>query len=123
MPHYRKEKLEKEIRRILSNIILYEMKDPRIGFASIVKVELSRDLKFADVYVSVYGDKKEKSLTMRALSHAKVFLRTSLAKRLQIRSVPVLRFHSDTSIEKSIKVSQILDELSQQKGYTSKEEE
>jgi ribosome-binding factor A len=120
MSYQRTRRIEEEIRKSLSQIIIEQIKDPRIGdLVSIVRVELSKDLKFAKIYVSVFGDKIEKESAMEGLVNASGFLRKELSTALKLRHVPEIHFKLDTSIEHSIAVAGIIKKLSQDKREDS----
>jgi ribosome-binding factor A len=87
------------------------MKDPRIGFASITGVELSHDLRYAKVFVSVMGSPEEQRETMRGLDSANGFLRRELAQRLTIRHVPEISFRLDESIARGARVLDLLKQV------------
>lgn len=98
-----------EIQRILGEVIQYEMKDPRVGFATVTQVEVSRDLQHARVYISVLGDDTQRDETMAALERGKGFLRRRVAQELRyMRSVPELRFVLDTSLDYSMHIDEVL---------------
>jgi ribosome-binding factor A len=93
----RTQQIGEEMLRILSETIQYEMSDPRVGFATVVNVEVSGDLQHARVYVSVMGDEEQQRETMAALEHARGFLRRQVAQELNhLRTVPDLSFKLDT---------------------------
>lgn len=101
-----------EVQRILSEAIQYEVRDPRVGFATVVGVEMSADLQHAKVRISVMGDEEQQRDTMRALEHAKGFLRRQVAQELRhMRSVPDLQFRLDTSLAYSQRIDEILHEI------------
>jgi ribosome-binding factor A len=90
------------------------MKDPRIGFASITGVELSHDLRYAKVFVSVMGSPEEQRENMRGLESANGFLRRELAQRLTIRHVPEISFRLDESIARGARVLDLLKQVEQE---------
>lgn len=104
-------KLLKRIQQLLAQIITYEMSDPRIKFASVTKVELSKDNRYCSVYVSILGDKPQQRTVMRGIEHAKGHIQTKLGDRLALRHTPILKFVEDHSIEKSIEMSRMLREV------------
>ncbi len=115
MRNYRREdQLSGAITRELSDLIRTRMKDPRIGFASITGVELSHDLRYAKVYVSVMGSPEEQRETMRGLDSANGFLRRELAQRLTIRYVPEISFRLDESIARGARVLDLLKQVEQE---------
>jgi len=114
MSYQRTRRIEEEIRKSISRIILEQVKDPRVnGLVSIIKVELSRDFKFAKTYVSVFGDTAEKENAMEGLVKASGYIRKELGTTLKIRHIPEIQFKLDSSIEYSIKVAEIIRGLSQ----------
>ena len=108
---YKIEKLSRKIQRDVSEIIQREMNDPRMGFVSVTRVDLSRDLKFAKIWVSVLGEAAEQSKVMGALDHARGFIQSEVAGRLQTRQTPILSFHHDKGIERSIHISKLLQDI------------
>lgn len=100
-----------ETREIIANLLRDEVKDPRIGFVSIVKVEVSGDLRYAKIFVSVLGNDQQKKDSLKGLSSASGFLRKELASRLQLRYTPELHFVLDESIEHGQKIAKLLVEV------------
>jgi ribosome-binding factor A len=119
---HRQDQLGQVIARELSDLIRLRMKDPRIGFASITGVDVTRDLSYAKVYVSVMGSPEEQRETMRGLRHASGFLRHELAQRLTIRHVPEISFLLDESIARGARVIELLDQVSAQRNTGSSAE-
>jgi len=107
----RKQKIEEEIKHEISLIILKELNDPGIGFATVTKVEISIDLKYAKIFVSALGDKRQIEKTFSALERAKGFIRKLLSQRMRIKFVPAISFKQDDSGEYSIRISKIIDDL------------
>ena len=105
-------RVNSEVQKELSNLILREIKDPRIStMTTIVGVEVSPDLKNAKVYVSVLGDEEQKQETYKGLKSAASFLRTQLAKNINLRNTPELEFIMDQSIEYGVNMSKLIDDL------------
>ena len=100
-----------EIQQIVSVLLQREMKDPRIGFVTVTGADITSDLKYAKVYVSVMGTPEEKRETMEALTRSRGFVRREIAARMSIRAVPEVNFKLDQSIEHSDNVNRILNEL------------
>ena len=108
----RTERLNSQIRRDLSELLRYEVKDPRVsGVVSVTRVDVSSDLQYARVYVSVYGTLREKEKTMAALGSAAGFLRRHLRGRLDTRQAPTLRFFLDDTLTEGNKMLDLLDSL------------
>ena len=108
----RTDRLDSQIRQELMELLQREMKDPRLGFATITRVETARDLGHARVWVSVLGSEIERERTMAALQVATPWLRRKLGERLSLRHVPELTVREDDSIASGDRVLQIIQELS-----------
>ena len=101
-----------EVQRELSNIIRGEIKDPRINpLTSVVAVEVAPDLKTCKAYISVLGDKESQAKTLAGLKSAEGFIRSKLAKTVNLRNTPEIRFVLDQSIEYGVKMSKMIDEV------------
>ena len=112
MPNaYRQEKLGELIAAELSDLLRTRVKDPRVGFASITRVEMSGDLRYAKVFVSVMGDSEEQKETMKGLKNATGFLRHELASRLTLRFMPDLVFKLDHSIEEGSRILDLINRV------------
>ncbi len=125
MPHtHRQEKLGELIAAELSELLRTRVKDPRVGFASITRVEVSGDLRHAKIFVSVMGSPEERAETMKGLSNATGFLRHELASRLVLRYMPELAFKLDRSIEEGARMLELIrqvEEEDRQKSSTAVE--
>ena len=101
-----------EVQRELSNIIRGEIKDPRIApFTSVVSVEVAPDLKSCKAYISVLGDEQAKADTMAGLKSAAGFIRRELARTVNLRNTPEIRFIMDESIEYGMKMSKLIEDI------------
>ncbi len=107
----RTERVAEEIQRVIGELLLREVRDPRIGFATVTAVEVSPDLEHARVHVSVLGGEAEERESLAALQRASGYLRTELGRRMRIRKVPELRFLADPSAKEAMRISQLLREL------------
>jgi len=105
------EKIGEAIREEVSRIIREKVSDPRIGFMSITKVEMSPDLKSAKVFLSVLGSKLERDKTFEGLKSATSFIRGQLGNALDLRYVPELFFVFDKSIERGSRIMAIMGKL------------
>ncbi len=112
-PH-RQEKLGEQFAAELSELIRTRLKDPRVGFASITRVEVSGDLRHAKVFVSVMGTPQEQKETMKGLSNSAGYLRHELATRIPLRYMPEIAFKLDTSIEEGARVLELIKQVSQE---------
>jgi len=101
-----------EVMRELSNIIRGEIKDPRIHpMTSVVTVEVAPDLKTCKAYISVLGDENAQQNTMKGLKSAEGYIRTKLAKNINLRNTPEINFILDQSIEYGVNMSRKIDEV------------
>lgn len=108
----RRARIDEEVKRALGDIIAHEVKDERLSpMTTVTRVEVTTDLKFAKVAVSVYGTDEEKERTMQALRHAAGFLRSQLAQRVDLRRAPELQFELDRSVDHSLHVAALLDQV------------
>lgn len=104
-----------EIQRVLSEVIQYEVKDPRVGFATVVGVDVSADLQHAKVRISVL-DETQRADTIEALERAKGFLRRRVAQELRhLRSVPELHLALDTSLDYSLHINEVLRQVEEER--------
>ena len=105
-------KINDEVRRVLAQIISGGIKDPRISsMTSVLAVEVAPDLKTCKVWISVYGDEQKKQETMEGLNSASGFIRGELARRVNLRNTPQLRFILDDSIAYGVEMSRRIDEV------------
>jgi ribosome-binding factor A len=107
----RQQRTAEQIRVILSELVLREIRDPRIRDITITEVRIDRELLYADIYVNALGDESRKHEVLSALDGAKGYLRRELAARLDMRMVPNLHFHWDPTLEHAEHISQLLDSL------------
>src|SRR5262247_4642036 len=99
----RTEQVGDEIQRILGEVIQYELKDPQVGFATVVGVAASGDMQHARLRISVMGDEEQRRATMAGLERAKGFMRRRVAQELRhLRTVPELHLELDTSLDYSL---------------------
>ena len=110
MAKHRDSRVNEELRKEISDILFQEIKNPDIGFVSIVKVDVSHDLNVAKVYYSVMGSEEEIAKTQRAMKRSAGFIRHELAGRLSLRHTPELVFLFDDSIEHGIRIAKILED-------------
>jgi ribosome-binding factor A len=110
----RAERLQEFLRDELGQIILQELKDPRIGFVSITDVEVSEDLRHARVFVSVLGDEEAKEQTMAGLHSAQGFIRGEIARRMRTRYTPEIAFKLDQSIERGTRVVTLIRDVTKE---------
>jgi ribosome-binding factor A len=110
----RLQRIEHEIVREVSEIVREQLKDPRVGFVTFLGAHVSPDLRSCRVYASPLGDERAARETMKGLQSAAGFLSTELGKRLHTRHTPTLTFVRDTSIERGVRVTTMIDEVRQE---------
>lgn len=106
----RTRRVAEQIQRELAEIIRLELKDPRVGMITLTDVEVTADYSHAKVYFTIFGDEAKAASTQSALDHAAGFLRSELAHRLKFRTVPQLHFRYDTSVERGMRLSSLIDQ-------------
>ena len=125
---HRIERVNSLIRQGISELLQRQVKDPRLGnFIAVTGVATSTDLKYAKVFISYLGSEAEKQETLSVLTSAAGFFRRELAKRLELRSTPVLSFQWDDSIERGDHLLQLIDGITpgeehQETGFPGEEE-
>ena len=105
------QKIEERIFEELSTILLLEVSDPRLGTVSITKVRVDRELAFANIYVNSLGGSNTADEVLAGLYHAAGYLRSELARRIQMRHTPRLRFFWDPSPEHADRIDQLIASL------------
>jgi ribosome-binding factor A len=110
MASHRSLRVAEAIREVVSTAILFELSDPRIHSVTVLRVDVSGDLRHATVYVSIMGTEREQSRALDGLTHATGFLQARVAGRLQTRFTPILRFKLDQSVKRSIELGRLIDE-------------
>ena len=117
----RSRRIADQIQRELSEIIRLELKDPRVGMVTITGVEVTPDNAHAKVFFTMLGEQVQIEACARALEHAAGFLRSELAQRIRLRTVPQLHFEYDVSVERGMKLSRLIDEaVAADSGRTGK---
>jgi ribosome-binding factor A len=109
-PH-RNERVSESLREELTELISYELSDPRIGIATVTEVLLSPDFRRANVRLSLVGSEKEQAATLEAINHAKQFIKVQLSERLQLYHMPELHFEADLPPALAAKAPQILKRI------------
>lgn len=106
----RARRIADQIQRELADIIRLELKDPRVGMVTLTDVEVTQDYAHASVFFTALGDAQQVEAVRNALQHASGFLRSQLARRMRLRTVPELQFKYDTSVARGARISQLIDE-------------
>lgn len=111
MGELRVRKIQEFIKQEVSNILLRELKDPRLGFVTVTDARITGDLREATVYVSLFGKAEEKENTLKVLKNATGYIRTEVGRRLGIRYSPTIEFKEDTSLDYGMKIDKILRDI------------
>ncbi len=111
----RAERVANEIKKEISLILSQEVSDPRLGFVTITRVEISPDLREAWVYFSVLADKKKQEDSLKVLKGASGYIRKLIGQRLKLRFSPEINFKFDKSIAYSIEIEERIRELKDEK--------
>lgn len=108
----RTDRVADQLQQELAVLIQREVKDPRLGMVTISGVTVSRDLGYADVYMTLLGenDPERIAVNLKVLRRASGFLRSQIARRIKLRHVPELRFHYDESVVRGQRLSSLIDE-------------
>ena len=115
----RMRRVDGAMREVLSDTIATELQDPRIGFVTVTGVRTSPDLRHARVYVSVLGDDEERSASLEGLRSAQGFLQARVAQSLRLKHTPTLEFDYDESVDRGLRISELLDEVAPTVGSPS----
>lgn len=118
MSKQRSERVQEALRQEISKIVHEEIKDPRIGFITITKVELTKDLRHAKVYFSILGDAKDNSKALQGLNSAKGYIKNIVADRIKLRFVPEIAFKVDESLHYTQEIFDLLNRIRNEKGKT-----
>ena len=123
MSSRRVERVRSLLQETVSEVILQELADPRMGFVTVTKAEVSPDLKNAKVYVSIIGEPGVVSKTFAGLEHAVGFVQKRLAETMKMRFTPRVMFVMDESVKRSVRISAILKQISEESGAKEGEDE
>jgi len=111
----RSEKVADLIQKEISQMLVKSIKDPRIGFVTITRVNVSEDCRFAKVYFSVTGTLEERESSVKGLDSAKGYVRKELGRRIRLRYTPEIVFQFDPSVEYSIHMEELIQSLHREK--------
>ena len=112
MSKSRNKRINEEIKKIVSHIIMFELKDPRVSkLASVTYVDVTNDLRYATIYISVFDPKHNTQQTIDGLNSAKGFIRKEIGKGVKLRYTPEPIFKQDTSIEHGMHINDIIGSL------------
>lgn len=118
----RADRIAERIHEEISEMLIFDINDPRLSDASITDVTVDRELAFADIYVSSIHGSESAEAIMQGFQHAGGFLRSELARRVDLRTFPKLRFHWDPTPEHAEKIEKLIDSLDNQGQLTSQED-
>ena len=104
-------RLAHQLQQEIAVIIQRELKDPRIGFVTVTRVELSSDLHYAKVFFSCLGDQAEVARSQEALEHSAMFIRGLIKKRFRLKIIPAITFRYDEAIAGAMEIGEALDQL------------
>ncbi|MEW8973471.1 MAG: 30S ribosome-binding factor RbfA [Tissierellaceae bacterium] len=104
-----------EVKKVVSELLYNGLKDPRVSsMTTVTSVEVTRDLSFANIYISVLGNDRDKEDTISGLESAKGFIRNEIGKRIDLRHVPEPIFHLDESIERGIYMTELIEKVNRE---------
>ena len=115
MTSRRQLKAAEAIREVVAASILTELRDPRVQDVTVVGVKVTPDMREAKVSVSVMGDEKQQQLSLRGLQNAAGFLQSKIARRIESRHTPRLRFVIDSGVKNSLRVGEILEQIKRER--------
>lgn len=107
----RQNKVGELLRAEISDVILREFKDPRLGFITVISVEVTSDMRHARVFVSVMGTEQERAANLKILKRAEHFVRQAVGKRISMKTLPEIEFKLDTSADKAIHMLELLEQI------------
>lgn len=108
---HRPERVAEAIKKEVADLIRNEIKDPRIGFVTITGVEVTRDLSYAKVFISVMGSEEQRKESLSALQKAAGYMRSEIGRRIKVRHAPELLFKLDTSLDHGTRIMELLHEI------------
>jgi len=107
----RMKKVNRLIKKELGEILLHDIKDPKIGFCTVTDVEVASDLRAAYVRVSILGEKKQREIAVEHLQKAAGYIQKLLSSRVILRYIPKLNFKLDTTIDHSLRITEIIEKI------------
>ncbi|MCD7974610.1 MAG: 30S ribosome-binding factor RbfA [Phascolarctobacterium sp.] len=117
MARLRVKKVQEAIKQEISNMLVHDVKDPRIQLVTVTGVDLTSDMSLAKIYVTFYGERDKQEEAWKAMNNALGFMRTEIAKRIRLRSVPSLVLVKDTSMEYSAHIQSILEKIKEKECF------
>jgi len=95
----------------VSDILRREIKDPRLGFFTVIDAEITSDLRHAKIFVSIMGSEEERKQSMEVLKHAQHFVRQEFGKRVRMKVLPDIQFFRDETVDKGVRMLELLEEI------------
>ena len=116
MARYRSGRINEEMKKELASVVMTDIRDPRLtAMVSITDVEVTKDLSYAKVYVSIFGTDKEKADSLEAIKNASSFLRREIGRRMNLRHTPELVIMLDTTIDRGMHIDDLIRRISNDK--------
>lgn len=116
MARYRSGRINEEMKKELASLVMTDIRDPRLtAMVSITDVEVTKDLSYAKVYVSIFGSEKEKADSLDAIKNASSFLRREIGRRMNLRHTPELVIMLDTTIDRGMHIDDLIRQISNDK--------
>ncbi len=116
MARYRSGRINEEMKKELASLVMTDIRDPRLtAMVSITDVEVTKDLSYAKVYVSIFGTDKEKADSLEAIKNASSFLRREIGRRMNLRHTPELVIMLDTTIDRGMHIDDLIRRISNDK--------
>ena len=116
IPFSRADRVSGLIQEVLSELLKKNIRDPRLAMATITSVKMSRDLKLARIYFTIYGDREKSEAAAQGFESARGFIKRSLARQLGLRYMPDLKFFYDESFEYGSHIDQLLEKIATENG-------
>jgi len=113
MTSYRASRVAEQMKKEVSQIIQEELKDPRVGFVTVTGVDISNDLRYAKIYISILSSGEEETETLEVLNNAKGFIRSEIGKRIRLRFTPEITFKLDKSLERGAYINKLITQVNQ----------
>lgn len=118
----RSERVQEQMLKVINDVIKNEVKDPRIGFVTITRIELTENLRFAKIYVSVMGSDEERAKSFKGIKSAAPFVRSRLGKSMRIKKLPQISFILDHGQEDSDRINRLMHEIESKETAKSSDE-
>ncbi len=119
---HRSEKLAESVKKEMSSLLNQNVRDPRLKMITVTSAEVSGDLRYVKVYISVLGDEAEEKRALTALDKAKGFFRSELSKKIRVRYMPELLFKIDHSIQSGTRIMELLREVKVREAWSGEDE-